>query len=208
MSFRPGTGTSRFFAIASPILLLTAACRVDSTPQAESDSPPNPTETTPYGGERHAIPGRIEAEHFDLGPAGQAYLDNDPENQGADYREPTQVDIEARPDASNGHGLGWTLAGEWVTYSVTVTQPGTYGLTIPVASDKLGGSFHIEMNGEDVSGPIQTPDTGGWDKLQLLSITDVQLSQGDHTMRIVMDSDGPSGSVADIDYLEFTLRDR
>ena len=65
-------------------------------------------ESQPFKGKVHVIPGTIEAEHYDEGKAGVAYVDLDPQNQGADYREPTQVDIEKRPDASNGHGIGWT----------------------------------------------------------------------------------------------------
>ena len=65
-------------------------------------------ETKPFGNKLPVIPGKIEAEHFDLGKAAVAYYDVDEKNLGADYREPTQVDIEKRSDASNGHGLGWT----------------------------------------------------------------------------------------------------
>ena len=42
------------------------------------------------------------------GASGVAYQDTDEANRGADYREATQVDIEKRSDASNGHGIGWT----------------------------------------------------------------------------------------------------
>ena len=63
-------------------------------------------DSKPYKGKVHQIPGKIEAEHYDEGAPGKAYYDVDKKNLGADYREVTQVDIEKRSDASNGHGIG------------------------------------------------------------------------------------------------------
>jgi hypothetical protein len=160
-------------------------------------------ETTPYGGTPGNIPGVIEAEHYDEGPAGAAYVDVDPENQGEPYRAETQVDIEKRPDASNGHGVGWTRKGEWLLYTVTVATAGDYAIEMPVASNKRGGRFHIEMNGKDVTGRIEVPDTGGWDKLQVIRKEPVRLEAGTHAMKVVMDSQGLSGSIGDIDLFRF-----
>lgn len=160
-------------------------------------------ETKPFQGKRAEIPGKIEAEHYDLGPAGIAYHDVDEQNRGAPYRESTQVDIEKRDDASNGHGVGWTRAGEWLIYSVTVKQSGTYSLQVPVASNKRGGTFHVEIDGQDVTGPLQVPDTGGWDRLERIKKEGIQLRAGECQMKIVMDSVGPSNSIADIDCLIF-----
>lgn len=159
--------------------------------------------TTPYGDKPHAIPGTIEAEHYDKGPAEVAYHDDEEENLGEDYREATQVDIEKRPDASNGHGVGWTRKGEWIIYTVEVTEPGEYKLEMPVASDKQGGKFHLEFDGKDVTGPIEVPDTGGWQKLKLITKSGVKLDKGRFAMKMVMDSEGPSGSIGDIDYIRF-----
>lgn len=161
-------------------------------------------ETHPYQGKRGAIPGKIEAEHYDLGAANIAYHDVDEQNRGADYREPTQVDIEKRDDASNGHGVGWTRTGEWLIYSVTVKETGTYSLQIPVASNKRGGTFHLEIDGTDVTGPLEVPDTGGWDRLERIRKNGVQLRAGDHQIKMIMDSVGPSNSTADIDCLIFS----
>ena len=159
--------------------------------------------STPFEGQPYAIPGTIEAENFDKGDPLVAYSDRDEVNQGVDYRGPTHVDIEARDDASNGHGIGWTKKDEWLLYTVTVKETGKYRVTIPVASNKLGGTFHIEFDGKDVTGPIQVPDTGGWQTLQVITKDVVQLNEGTQIMRLVMDSEGPSQSVADIDYLKF-----
>jgi hypothetical protein len=150
------------------------------------------------------IPGKIEAEHFDKGKAEVAYHDLEEKNLGADYREPTQVDIEKRDDASGGHGIGWTREGEWLIYTVEVREAGEYALEIPVASNKQGGRFHLEIDGKDVSGPIEVPDTGGWQMLKVIHHKGVRLPRGTFALKMVMDQQGPSGSIGDIDYVRFT----
>ena len=157
----------------------------------------------PHNGKPHSIPGKIEAEHFDDGEPGVAYHDVDEKNHGADYRDPTQVDIEKRPDASNGHGIGWTREGEWLNYTVEVKKTGAYSLEIPVASHKKGGVFHLEIEGKKVTGAIHIPDTGGWQILKLLKIEKVKLTKGRHVIRAVMVKKGASGSIGDIDYFKF-----
>ncbi len=185
---------SAFIALLLPFLFLAASAAEKAKQSA------------PYKGKVHTIPGLIEAEHYNEGAPGVAYHDIDPQNRGANYRGPTQVDIERRPDASNGHGIGWTKKGEWVVYSVNVKKAGIYRIEIPVASKKKGGVFHIELNGKDVTGPISVPDTGSWQKLELLTHANVKIvATGPQLMKVVMDSEGPSKSIADIDYFKFAL---
>ena len=101
------------------------------------------------------IPGKVEAEHYDEGPPGVAYQDTDEANQGADYRETTQVDIEKRSDASNGHGIGWTRKGEWLHYTVEVEKGGTYTLEMPVASQKKGGDWFSKWKASPSASPYR-----------------------------------------------------
>lgn len=161
----------------------------------------------PYGGDAHSIPGLIEAEHWDEGKAGVSYVDDEPKNLGEPYRKDTEVDIEKRDDASNGHGIGWTREGEWLNYTVDVKKTGTYTIEMPVASNKKGGVFHIEIKGKDVTGPIDVPDTGGWQVLKMIKKKGVKLEAGEHVLKVVMDSEGPSGSIADIDYFKFVIEE-
>ena len=90
-------------------------------------------------------------------------------------------------------------------YTIQVKQSGSYSVKIPVASDKRGGTFHLEIEGKDVSGPINVPDTGGWGKLKVIEVTGIQLPEGRHRMKMSMDEEGPSGSIGDIDCLVFSL---
>ncbi len=187
----------------TPHLILLATLTLIA-PQLNADE----NESKAYQGKVHSIPGLIEAEHWDEGQTGVAYHDVDEKNRGENYREKTQVDIEKRPDASNGHGIGWTKKGEWLVYTVEVKKSGTYHIEIPVASKKTGGIFHIEMNGKDVTGPIKVPDTGSWQTLKTIVHKNVKLTKGKQQMKVLMDSEGESKSIADIDYYKFITSDK
>ncbi len=164
-----------------------------------------PGSTRPYLGKPHIIPGTIELEDFDEGGEGLAYHDLDPENQ--EKKEPpyrsTGVDLEWRESASGKFNLGWTRPGEWLIYTVNVKAAGIYRIDMHVACKGPGGTFHLEFNGTDRTGPITVPDTGGWEHLKPLSHAGVKLVAGRQVMKLVMATGGTSGSIGDIDYLRF-----
>jgi hypothetical protein len=66
-----------------------------------------------------------------------------------------------------------------------------------------GGTFHVEVDGVDKTGPIQIPNTN-W-SLAIISKPGVQLTSGVHSLRVVADTDGTNGYSGDIDYLYFRL---
>ncbi len=166
------------------------------------------SKTTPYGGKPHVIPGTFEAEHYDEGQPGKAYVDVDEKNHGAPYREGTQVDIEPRPDASNGYGIGWIKAGEWVVYTIDVREAGRYIVEVKAASAKEGGTFHLEIDGQPITEPIHVASTGSWKKLGTLKAKTVPLSAGVQRLKVVMDTEGEETNwVADIDIFRFTKMD-
>jgi Carbohydrate binding module (family 6) len=168
---------------------------------------PSPAAHRPWKGTPHIIPGTIEAEDFDEGGEGVAFHDLDPENQ--EKRRPVYrdggVDLEWRAAASQQYNLGWTRAGEWIIYSVDVRESGIYRVEMLVASAKAGGTFHLAFDGVNRTGPITIPDTGGWQRLAPLVKNDVRLEAGRYAMKMVMETDGPSGSIGDIDYFRFVL---
>ena len=171
------------------------------------------TGSNAYGGTPSAIPGTIEVENYDNGAAGVAYYDTHPGSHGQDYdqppsypppsfRQPTDVDMyKAAAGYSNGY-LIVMQAGDWMNYTVNVAQTGTYTLQARVAwGDVIGGTFHVEVDGVNKTGPIQMPNTG-W-SLQMISRSGIQLTAGQHLMRIVADSNAAQGCMGDIDYLRF-----
>jgi Carbohydrate binding module (family 6) len=99
-------------------------------------------------------------------------------------------------DAGGGYNLGWMAAREWLKYTVNLTAAGTYAVDVRVALRGGGGRFHIEVNGVDKTGPIAVADIGGWQVWKTLTKTGVALTAGPRVIRVVMDSIGASGSVA------------
>jgi hypothetical protein len=141
----------------------------------------------------------VQAEDFDNGGEGSGYHDLSGSNEGGAYRD-TGVDVEGTSDTGGGHGVGWMFAGEWLKYTVNVTAAGTYDFEARVASNGGGGTFHLEINGTDVTGPVSVPDTGGWQSWTTVRKTGLGLSAGQQSWRLVMDSNGPSTAVGNLNY--------
>ena len=159
----------------------------------------------PFGGSPTALPGTIQVENFDEGTAGVAYADSTAGNSGATYRS-TDVDIEKTSDTGGGYDIGWVAAGEWLRYTVSIATAGAYDIDIRVACSHAGGTFHIEVDGTDVTGPILVPNTGGSQAWRTLRVPNVTLSAGPQVWRLVMDTNGSTGGVGNFNWLQATLR--
>ncbi|HJR58568.1 MAG TPA: carbohydrate-binding protein [Vicinamibacterales bacterium] len=147
-------------------------------------SPPPPSPA--YGGTPAPLPGIVQAENFDVGSQGVAYVDASAGNAGGVYRS-TDVDIGPTSDpSSGGYYVGWTRVGEWLKYSVNVTETRNYTLNVRVANVGSGATFRIEVDDVDRTGPIAVPNTGGWDLWQTLSVSGISLTQGPRVIRLVM----------------------
>ena len=161
----------------------------------------------PFGGTPWPVPGTIQAEDFDEGGEAEAYHDTTASNDGgSSYRTGEGVDIKTRWSAQNSHCVIAVKAGEWLEYTVLVEAGGLYTLDARVSMSGDGGTFHLEVDGSDVTGPLQVPDTGGWYNWITVQATDMALTAGERIMRLVMDSNGPAGSVGVFDALEFSLQ--
>jgi YD repeat-containing protein len=154
---------------------------------------------TPFQDRPRAVPGLIEAEDFDNGGQGVAYYDQDAGNNGGGYRS-TDVDTWC-----NGVdcGIGWIGASEWLKYTLNVASSGTYTVQVRAGSPGPGGTFHIEIDGVDKTGPMSVPATGNWRTWATITKTGVPLSAGQHIMRIVMDTPGSNGGVCDLNSFNF-----
>lgn len=156
-----------------------------------STAPSAPTNTTPIyeGSAGQNSPVIVQAEHFDSGGAGVGFNDLTSSNEGGALRS-GGVDIEATSDKGGGHNVGWISAGEWLDYTVNIPFSGTYELQFRVASQGQGGTFHVEVDGRDVTGPLRIPATGGWQTWTTLRKGSVTLQAGSQVWRVVMDSPG------------------
>ncbi|MFN3404836.1 MAG: carbohydrate-binding protein [Cytophagaceae bacterium] len=147
------------------------------------------TAQTPYLNNVRSIPGTIQAEHYNEGCNGTAYNDVTPSNEGGQLRQ-DWVGIEQTTDAGGGHNVGWTAAGEWLNYNVNIANPGTYTLQVRVAAATAGRSMRVEMDGVNISGTINVPNTGGWQTWQTVTIGNINLTAGPKVMRIHFMTEG------------------
>lgn len=146
----------------------------------------------PYGGSAWAIPGEIEAGHYDVfegGPGqGITYSDVTPWNEAGTFRPDEYVD--AGTEVNEGATVGWIEAGEWLEFSVDVAQTGAYNVEIRFASESGGGPLHFSVDGTKVSPDVQLAATGGWGTWASLTIENVQLTQGEQIIRVVFENGG------------------
>jgi hypothetical protein len=188
--------------VLSPSAYLSSSPGVvinDNTNVLKTPTEPPLSGSTPYSGTPAAIPGIIQAEAFDNGGEGIAYHDITGGNAGGMFRS-TDVDVEGA--SSGGYDIGWVSAGEWLNYSVNVAAAGSYTVAFRVAVLGQGGTFHLTMNGADVTGRLTVPNTGGWQNWQTVTAA-VTLSAGPQTARLVMDSSGVN-AVGNFDAMSFT----
>jgi PKD repeat protein len=149
-----------------------------------------PPPQSAYGGTSWAIPGKIEAENFDIGGQGIAYSDADAANTTGQYRATDGVDIEGCADAGGGFDIGFTGAGEWLEYTVNVQTAGTYTFQARLATQGTGNTFHVEVDGFNISGSIPVPNSGGWQIWETVSFTTPTISSGQHVIRFYEETGG------------------
>ena len=166
-----------------------------------SDNTPH----TAFQGKMAELPGIIEAENFDQGAKDVAYHDSDSRNIGVtDYRTDAKgVDIIRIGD---GYGIGNTVSGEWLDYTVDVKEAGLYSIDIDVAAEK-GGLIHIVENilgnMNFISDFIRIPATGGADKYQTVHVRmEKPLEAGKQTFTLFIAEGG-----INIDKIGFTRLD-
>ncbi|MGE5497377.1 MAG: carbohydrate-binding protein, partial [Syntrophothermus sp.] len=154
-----------------------------------------------FGSAPYSIPGVIEAENFNKCGEGTSYHDADAVNSKGQYRTDTGVDIESCTDG--GYDVTDIQTGEWLGYSVSIDSAGSYMLQARVSSSLSGKSFHLELDGVNVSGPVNVPNTGGAQNWQTVSVQLPVLLPNAKTLRIVMDTEGFS-----INYIKLVLSNK
>jgi hypothetical protein len=95
-----------------------------------------------------------------------------------------------------GCNIGWTQAGEWLEYDVSVSAAASFDLIARLASGTTGKTVHVEVDGKNVTGTMTSP-SGGWQAFADVVTRNVPMTAGNHTLRLVMDT----GSV-NINYLD------
>lgn len=128
------------------------------------------------------VPGTIQAVHYNSGGEGVGYHDTTPGNTGGGYIRNDDVDIRACPEG--GYNIGWNTTGEWYKYNVSVQANGTYNLGLRYATTYTGCQVRIWFDSTDVTGVVNLPSTGGWDNWQTYTIKGLNLTSGNHTIKV------------------------
>ncbi|MCL5027791.1 MAG: cellulase family glycosylhydrolase [Bacteroidetes bacterium] len=156
---------------------------------------PNDNSTLPFADNN--IPGIVYADNYDLGKITYAYNDADYQdingtswNSGWSYRN-DGVDIEQCNDLpTNGYDVGWINSGEWMKYTVNISQAGSYNIDIRYASNQADGKFILKLDGNIISSIVTVPVTGGWQTWQTMTLQNIQLPADKHSLMIQFLSGG------------------
>lgn len=171
--------------VLSPERYLTTAPGAgedDATTVAPTERAPS----TAMAGAPTTLPGVILAEQFDNGPAGVAYHDTTAGNSGGIYR---QTDVDLRSTGDGGYMVASIAPGEWLNYTVDIAAAGAHLLEARVSSVGTGGTFHVNVDGHNVSGPLTVPDTGSATVFATVAAT-VSLPEGQHLVKVIFDAAG------------------
>ncbi|HYG40849.1 MAG TPA: carbohydrate-binding protein, partial [Cytophagales bacterium] len=149
----------------------------------------------PYSGVPIAIPGTIEAGHYDAfeGGSGQgvSYSDATSWNEG-NFR--TSEAVDAGTTTSEGVTVGWIDAGEWLEYTINAAQAGTYDVTLRYTSGNAtgGGPFWFENEAGAKISPEATVTMNdvNWTAYVDKIVTGVSLSAGTQIIRFKAGSGG------------------
>jgi CxxC motif-containing protein (DUF1111 family) len=110
-----------------------------------------------------------------------AFSDTTPGNAGGAYRS-DNVDIEPTTDTGGGFNVGYTEAGEFLQYTLTLPA-GTYAVATRVASAIGGGAYTLLLNGATIGGNT-VANTGGWQSFQTQIIGNVTVTGSPQTLRL------------------------
>jgi len=149
----------------------------------------------PYLGTVAQIPGTIEAENYDVGPG--AFLDI---NGGGDtvYRAGDGVGTEACSEG--GFNLAYVGKNEWLKYTSKVNTTGNYSIHLRIASPYANRKLHLEVDGVNVTGTVNIPNTTGFQAWQTVTIPNIALTQGTRVITLFFEE----GDI-NVNRMEFVL---
>jgi len=156
-------------------------------------------------GTASAIPGKIEAENYDIGGNRVAYYDKDSENQGRNAYRKEGVDLvglgcsdEDRTKDCTGFVVGHTQAGEWVEYTVDVGKAAQYNVTARVSSGMAGAGFMLFIDDKAVTDTIKIAQGPDWATYSEIEFLTSEITAGKHVLKMQF-----TGDYGNVDWLEF-----
>ena len=160
---------------------------------------------TPYKEVAAKIPGKIEAENYDVGGHNKAFYDNDRENQGKAYRE-DEVDVVDISDskcgdaACSGYAIGYTQDDEWVEYTVNVEADAKYDITANIATAYETSGMQLLVDDKAITDAITFEKVDSvWTTYKVVDIGSVDLKKGEHVLKLLI-----TGGYLNVDWIQFT----
>lgn len=170
-------------------------------------------EGKPFGNERFSrspqtIPGRVMCARFDFGGEGVSWHETTEANMGSGRYNPvngtylnefrinegvdisyTKVDMDYTdknkfiPEQGMFY-IGWTVPGEWVKYTVEITETGIYSVNM-LYSAADDGSISLSLDDQDLAGELKLLSTTSphiWNHAE--NLAEVKLVKGTHTLTL------------------------
>jgi Carbohydrate binding module (family 6)/Bacterial Ig domain/PA14 domain len=153
------------------------------------------------GGRAHPLPGQILFADFDVGVNGVAFQEREDKPRNPFYRtEPVGI--------NQYHGspvVAYVPEGEWLRYTVSVKEPGTYTVSVKYAkangADPKNARVQFEVDGNAVGGELRLEDTQRWDNAKTVTSTPFTLTAGIHDLRALFH--GEQDEIGDLWSMEF-----
>jgi hypothetical protein len=198
---------------------------VEPSVDAGADAPITPPtyQGHPWNDVAQVIPGMLPAAFFDQGGEGVAYHDSDPNNTGADqaraasaavpeatFRTTEGVDlgstramtdkyVDSSPLQAGQLYVGWTVAGEWINYTVNVTAAGHYTISALMATRGDGARVTFTLEDGTTTGPRALPWTHSVNAWRFVdNIAALDLTAGTHVLTMKFETPD-----INIEYLTF-----
>lgn len=150
----------------------------------------------PYKGAPLPIPGRIEAEDFDLGGQGAGFYDMARSNEGGAYRE-EEGNYVGVGEGASGYHVGWTSTGDWMNYTVDVQKASAYKMTLRYSTDAGQDKSVCVMLDDEVLSSVALKATSGNEDYADCTVW-VEMPEGTHNLRVQIMNGG-----MDLDYYDF-----
>jgi hypothetical protein len=173
----------------------------DPTPDPTPKPKPKPKQS-PFGGTAFNVTSTIQAEDFDNGGEGISFHNNS-HHKHTLYRS-TPVELFSASDDGGGYYVGNVRKGEWLEYTVKVAKAGRYSFQGRFQPIGRGAAFHVEVDGNDVTGKLNIPNSGknaGW---RTISKGNISLTAGTHVVRIAFDTNSGRKQVGNFNWFKFT----
>jgi hypothetical protein len=172
---------------------------VETTPPQQDPFGGFDADGAAIAGKAIVIPGKIEAENYDLGGSRVSFYDKSSANEGGAYRKDA-VDIVAldSADLSKGYALGYTQDGEWLEYTVNVAKTAKFTVEVQMATASEKAGVLLFIDNKAVSDSIIAKQGEDWSTYTAVQSQLGEIAAGEHVLKMQI-----VGNYVNIDNIRF-----